>query len=165
MPSNMEASKQVLTQKYKENCASFRERTLSDTLWEGHRGSVCQELPRAEENAAQHMYTFMCHTRMWTAWEDGTGVGRGGAGDFCSSFQLMVSGFFILYISCFIKIFLAMYRIKPRASHRTRRAFYHRPTSQVLCLRLLEEKLLLLKRITSLQKVENLLWKPPKGNR
>lgn len=83
----------------------------------------------------------------------------------CSSFQLMVSGFFILYISCFIKIFLAMYRIKPRASRRTRRAFYHRPTSQVLCLRLLEEKLLLLKRITSLQKVENLLWKPPKGNR
>lgn len=61
-------------------------------------------------------------------------------------FNLMVSGFSILYVSCFIKIFLAMYRIKPRASHKTRHALYHRPTSQVLCLRFLEKKITLTKK-------------------
>jgi hypothetical protein len=69
----------------------------------------------------------------------------------------MVSNISILYTPCFIKTFLAMYRVKLRALHRARLALCQLPTSQVPCLSFLEEKLLLLKRIMSLQKVEKLL--------
>lgn len=136
--------------------------TLSDTLWEAQRiwmtGAPLCRRKRSTTHVHIHVHIHVHYTGRC----DWCGERRS-----CSSFQLflVVSNFSNLYILCFIKIFLATYGIKPRALHRTRHALYHCPTFQVLCLSFLEGKLLLLKRITSLQKAENLLWKSPKGDR
>lgn len=95
------------------------------------------------------------------------GVGRGGPRDFCSSSPLFPHGstlYHSVYI-LFLNLFLASAEAQAPAAHTARRALYHRPPSSVLHIYFSKEKFLLLKRTKSLQNVENLLRKPPKGDR